>query len=502
MAVLDEEGRGHKIGMTQMGGEGAQWIGMSPFTEDRHYAQNLGDGTFFHSGSLAVRAAVAAGVTMTYKILYNDAVAMTGGQTPVGRVGVTELTHWLAMEGVKKVIVTTPDPAALAHARLHPLATVLHRDDTAQAQRELAAIDGVTALIHFDPCAAEERRLRSRGQRPALAESVWINSRVCEGCGDCADHATCMSLVHVETEFGTKMSVHQGSCNLDRSCVSGECPSFVVARHDGRGRGARPRAYPTPPTSLPDPPVRPWSGTTVLRMPGIGGTGVVTVSRITQMAAHLAGLHAAGIDQTGLAQKNGPVTSDVRLSSSPIEGDVHASPGSTDVLLGFDLLGAAGDDALSVASPERTVAVLNTAETPTASMLRHQRSSYPLASGLRARIARATRGGDMVCVDAQTIAEQLTGDHLAANLVLIGAAFQSGLLPFGAAELAEAVRLNGVDVEASLAAVAWGRAAVASPEAVRAALAPTAPGAGARRICDRPVSSLFGGTPRATAPRA
>jgi indolepyruvate ferredoxin oxidoreductase len=471
MAALDDEGRGHKIGMTQMGGEGAQWIGMSPFTEDRHYAQNLGDGTFFHSGSLAVRSAVASGVTMTYKILYNDAVAMTGGQTPVGRVGVPELTHWLAMEGVKKVIITTPDPGELAHTRLHPIATVLHRDETARAQRELARVDGVTALIHFDPCAAEERRLRTRGQRPALTESVWINSRVCEGCGDCADQATCMSLVHVETEFGTKMSVHQGSCNLDMSCVKGECPSFVIARHDPARRDAPPPSYPAPPSSLPDPPVRPWSGTTVLRMPGIGGTGVVTASRITQMAAHLAGLHAAGIDQTGLAQKNGPVTSDVRISSSPIHGDIHASPGGADVLLGFDLLGAAGDDALSVTSPERTVAVLNMAEVPTAAMLRHQRSAYPLSSGLRARIARTTRAAEMVCVDAQAMAEQLTGDHLAANLVLVGAAFQAGLLPFGAEELAEAVRLNGVDITASLAAIAWGRAAVASPEVVTTALA-------------------------------
>ncbi len=470
MAALDDEGRGHKIGMTQMGGEGAQWIGMSPFTDDRHYAQNLGDGTFFHSGSLAVRGAVAAGVTMTYKILYNDAVAMTGGQTPVGRVGVPELTHWLAMEGVKKVIITTPDPAELAHTALHSIATVVHRDETAHAQRELAAIDGVTALIHFDPCAAEERRLRNRGQRPALTESVWINDRVCEGCGDCADHATCMSLVHVETEFGTKMSVHQGSCNLDESCVKGECPSFVIARHDPALLEASSLSFPAPPTSLPDPPARPWSGTTIMRMPGIGGTGVVTASRITQMAAHLAGLHAAGIDQTGLAQKNGPVTSDVRISSSPIRGDVHASPGGADVLLGFDLLGAASDEALSVASPERTVAVLNVAEVPTATMLRHQRSPFPLASGLRARIARSTRANDMVCIDAQTMAEQLTGDHLAANLVLIGAAFQAGLLPFGTEELAEAVRLNGVDVSASLAAIAWGRAAVAWPDVVTAAM--------------------------------
>jgi indolepyruvate ferredoxin oxidoreductase len=208
-------------------------------------------------------------------------------------------------------------------------------------------------------------------------------------------------------------------------------------------------------------------------MPGIGGTGVVTASRIVQMAAHLGGLHAAGIDQTGLAQKGGPVTSDVRLSASPIVGDVHASRGGADLLLGFDLLGAAGDDALSVASPERTVAVLNMAEVPTASMLRHQGTPYPLAAGLRARIGRATRESDMVCIDAQAIAEQLTGDHQAANLVLVGAAFQAGLLPVRAAELEEAVRLNGVDVPASLAALAWGRAAVASPDAVATALAPT-----------------------------
>jgi indolepyruvate ferredoxin oxidoreductase len=472
MAALDDEGRGHKIGMTQMGGEGAQWIGMSPFTDDRHYAQNLGDGTFFHSGSLAVRGAVAAGVTMTYKILYNDAVAMTGGQTPVGRVGVPALTHWLAMEGVKKVIITTPDPTELAHADLHAIATVVHRDETTNAQHELARIDGVTALIHHDPCAAEERRLRNRGQRPALTESVWINPRVCEGCGDCAEHATCMSLVHVDTEFGTKMSVHQGSCNLDKSCIKGECPSFVVARHDPARAAATRPARPDPPADLPDPPAAPWTGSTVLRMPGIGGTGVVTASRIVQMAAHLAGLHAAGIDQTGLAQKGGPVTSDVRISSSPIVGDVHASREGADLLLGFDLLGAASDDALAVTSPARTVAVLNLAEVPTASMLRRQGTAYPLAAGLRARIARSTRGADMVCVDAQAIAEQLTGDHLAANLVLTGAAFQAGLLPFGAGELAEAVRLNGVDVAASQAAIAWGRAAVARPGDVAAALAP------------------------------
>ena len=475
MAAFDDAGRGHKVGMTQMGGEGAQWIGMAPFTEDPHYAQNLGDGTFFHSGSLAVRAAVAAGVTMTYKILYNDAVAMTGGQTPVGQVGVPELTHWLAMEGVRRVIVTTPEPDTYKGARLHPIASVMHRDDTARAQQMLAATEGVTALVHHDPCAAEERRLRHRGRRPPLKESVWINSRVCEGCGDCAEVSSCMSLVHVDTEFGPKMSVHQGSCNLDESCVRGECPSFVIARH-GAPPPTRARAFPSPPATLAPPATRPWTGETVIRMPGIGGTGVVTASRILQMAAHLDGLHAAGIDQTGLAQKGGPVTSEVRIAAVPIDGDVHAGPGRADLLLGFDLLGAAGDDALAVCSPERTVAVLNTAVVPTASMLRHQGTAYPLAAGLRTRIGRATRHDEMVCVDAQRMAEELTGDHQASNLVMLGVALQEGRLPVSADALAEAVRLNGVDVDASLAALRWGRAAVADPAAVQAALAP--PGAG------------------------
>ncbi|HWE65226.1 MAG TPA: indolepyruvate ferredoxin oxidoreductase family protein [Acidimicrobiales bacterium] len=475
MAAFDGEGRGHQVGMTQMGGEGAQWIGMAPFTEDRHYAQNIGDGTFFHSGSLAVRAAVASGVTMTYKILYNDAVAMTGGQTPIGQVGVPELTHWLAMEGVRRVVVTTPEPRQFDGADVHPIATVVHRDQMPEALRQLAATEGVTALIHHDPCAAEERRLRNRGQRPALTESVWINRRVCEGCGDCAEQSTCMSLVHVDTEFGQKMSVHQGSCNLDRTCVKGECPSFVIARHgpDGAsGATESTRSFPAPPTSLPAPTTRAWSGETVIRMPGIGGTGVVSASRIVQMAAHLGGLHAASIDQTGLAQKGGPVTSDVRLARNPISGDVHAGRGGADLLLGFDLLGAADDSALASASPQRTVAVLNLAEVPTAAMLRHQGTAFPLAAGLRARIARATRADEMVCLDAQAIAEQLTGDHLAANLVLIGAAFQAGWLPVGAAELAEAIALNGVNVEASQAALAWGRAAVAQPSLVADALAP------------------------------
>ena len=303
-----------------------------------------------------------------------------------------------------------------------------------RARASSARTPGVTALIHHDPSRGRRTAAAQPGQRPALSESVWINSRVCEGCGDCAEQATCMSLVHVDTEFGTKMSVHQGSCNLDMTCVKGECPSFVIARHRPGPRWRR--RFPRHRDPCPTPNTGRGRAPRSSACPGSEGQASSPRQRIMQMAAHLEGLHAAGIDQTGLAQKGGPVTSDIRISSSPITGDAHASPGGADLLLGFDLLGAAGDDALSVASPECTVAVVNVAEVPTASMLRHQGTTYPLFAGLRARIARATRADEMVCLDAQSIAERLTGDHLAANLVLVGAAFQAGLLPFGADALA------------------------------------------------------------------
>ncbi|MGV9377535.1 indolepyruvate ferredoxin oxidoreductase family protein [Nonomuraea sp. NPDC003707] len=454
MIALDGHGRGTQVGLTQMGGEGAQWFGLAPFTEDRHFVQNLGDGTFHHSGSLAIRAAVAAGVTMTYKLLYNDAVAMTGGQRAEGRLDVPALTHELAIEGVRRIVVTSPEPETYRGVRLAGIASVRHRDDLPEVEKELAALDGVTVLIHDDRCAAEERRLRKRGKLPTPTEKVVINERVCEGCGDCGEVSTCLSVQPVETEYGRKTRIHQASCNSDLSCLKGDCPSFLLVEPGT----VRRRQAPPPPAEVPEPASRPVEA--LIRMPGIGGTGVVTVSQILQMAAHLDGLYASGLDQTGLAQKGGPVVSDVRISARPLEGSVRATPGSADVLIGFDLLGAAAESNLATASPERTVAILNTAVVPTAAMVTG-RAAVPGHADAVARVESAARRVE--CLDAQGLSESLFGDHMPVNLLLLGAAYQHGCLPVSAAAVERAITLNGAAVEQNLAAFRWGRATVAAP---------------------------------------
>lgn len=480
MAAFDEHRRGHHVGLTQMGGEGAQWTGLAPFSGGQHFVQNIGDGTFFHSGSLAVRAAVAAGVDITYKILYNDAVAMTGGQRPVGRLAVVDLVRLLAVEGVSRVIVTTPEPGAYRGVDLGPIAEVRHRDGLQAAMAELREVSGVTVLLHDDGCAAEERRLRHRGRLAEPDTRVWINPAVCEGCGDCGEKSSCLSVVPIDTELGRKTAIHQGSCNHDRTCLEGDCPSFVLvkpSRSAGNGRRRTGVRVPDLPVPLSQPAVRRvvgGAGETLVRMPGIGGTGVVTASRILQMAAHLDGLYAAGLDQTGMAQKGGAVVSDVRIASRPINGAVRAGAGSADLLLGFDILGAAGDASLATADRRRTVAVVNTAVVPTsamvidpASLVRTERSRID-----RARIDRATKAADNLYLDAEWIAERLFADHLPANLVLLGAAYQHGCLPVSAEALEEAIRLNGTAAEVNEAALSWGRAAAIDPDAVIAALSP------------------------------
>jgi len=465
MVALDGMHRGHQIGLTQMGGEGAQWLGMAPFTDDRTFVQNIGDGTFHHSGSLAIRAAVAAGVTMTYKLLYNDAVAMTGGQRVEGKLDIPALTRVLALEGVRRIIVTTDDPGKYAGVELDPIASVRHRDRLAEAEKELAAVDGVTVLIHDDRCAAEERRLRKRGKLPTPAERVVVNERVCEGCGDCGDVSTCLSVQPVATEFGRKTRIHQSSCNSDFSCLKGDCPSFLLVEPGTRAR----REIPELPVELVEPRRRFEGSSTLLRMPGIGGTGVVTVSQILQMAAHIDGFHAAGLEQVGLAQKGGPVISDVRISSKPISGILRASRGTADVLIGMDIVGTAQPATLAVARPGHTVAVLNTAVVPTAAMVTNRVVPPNSVEDALERIAQVTR--DPLHVDAQWIAETLFGDHMPTNMVLIGAAYQHGVLPMSAAAIEEAIRLNGAAVENTLLAFRWGRAAALDPAAVKAALA-------------------------------
>lgn len=474
MVLLAPEGKGEVTGLTQMGGEGAQFAGVQPFLGDgtQHFVQNLGDGTFHHSGSLAIRFSVAAGTNVTYKLLYNDTVAMTGGQDVLGQLEIPELTRWLALEGVKRIIVTTEDTDRYRGVALDPIATVRPREELADAQAELARVAGVTVLLHDQGCAAEKRRLRKRGKVATPKQRIHINERVCEGCGDCGVKSSCLSVLPVETEFGRKTQIHQASCNLDFSCVKGDCPSFLEVRP---GKGKARKAWPAPPADLADPALRVPRHDFTVRMPGIGGTGVVTVSQIVQMAALLDGKHAFGLDQTGLAQKGGPVVSDVRIARNPIEGANKASAGAADLLLGLDLLGAANPRNLDVASAERTVAVVSTAAVPTAKMVRDTSVAFPRDRRNLAAIERSTRADDNVYFDAQALSEALFGDHMPTNLLLLGAAFQHGCLPVSAAAVEQAIRLNGAAVDKSLAAFAWGRAAISHPDVVDALLHPPLP---------------------------
>ena len=470
MLLLNPEGHGEITGITQMGGEGAQWIGMAPFTDDEHFVQNVGDGTFHHSASLAVRAAIAAGVNVTYKLLYNDAVAMTGGQAVEGNIPIPDLTRWLEIEGVKRIIVTTEDTSRYKGVSLSPIAEVRDRSEITAAQEELATEQGVTFLIHDQECAAEKRRKRKRGKLEEPPERVYINERVCEGCGDCGAKSSCLSVIPVETEFGRKTQIHQSSCNKDYSCLDGDCPSFLTVippRKDKRGRAAD---VPLPSVELRDPPRLFDESEFTLRMMGIGGTGVVTVGQVVGVAALLDGRHVAELDQTGLSQKGGPVVSDMHISREPLEGSNRVSSAGADLYLGFDVLGAASPKNLAVADPDRTVAVVSTTAVPTGAMVLDPSRDFPAVDGQLQAIDIVTRREHNVFLDAQHLAEKLFDDHMPANMLALGAAWQRGALPLPLWALEEAIRLNGAAVEKNLAAFAWGRACVADPDAVATAV--------------------------------
>jgi indolepyruvate ferredoxin oxidoreductase len=468
MVLLNPEGKGEITGITQMGGEGAQWIGMSPFTEDAHLVQNLGDGTFHHSGSLAVRAAIAAGVNITYKLLYNEHVAMTGGQAIEGQMNVPDLTRWLEIEGVKRIIITAEDPSRYRGVKLADIAEVRDRRELLASQQELARVEGVTVLIHDQECAAELRRKRKRGKAPEPAERVWINERVCEGCGDCGQKSSCLSVIPVETEFGRKTQIHQASCNKDYSCLEGDCPSFLTVV-PGERAGHR---TPALDAELPEPERLVTADEFAVRMMGIGGTGVVTVNQVLGMAALLDGLHVTGLDQTGLSQKGGPVVSDLRISSEPVAAASKTPAGSIDLYLGFDLLGAASEKNLVTADRERTVAVVSTHAIPTGRMVVDLNERFPELAAQLDRIDAVTRKDLNLYLDAQMLSERLFGDHMMSNTVALGAAYQRGMLPVSAESLEQAIRLNGAAVEKNLAAFHWGRAVVAAPDAVERATRP------------------------------
>jgi len=457
------------IGVTHMGGEGAQWIGVAPFTGTPHLFQNIGDGTLFHSGGLAINYAVASGTNITYKILYNSAVAMTGGQAAAGALPIPALTRRLEAEGVKKIIITTDDPTRYKGLTIASNADVWHRDRLLEAQSLLAGTPGVTALIHDQQCAAEKRRLRKRGKLADPNMRVFINERVCEGCGDCGKKSNCLSVQPVETEFGRKTQIHQSSCNKDYSCLLGDCPSFLTIEGLGQPKKRERRLTPLD-IDLPEPALKVPADDFAVHMMGIGGTGVVTVNQILGTAALLDGKHVRGLDQTGLSQKGGPVVSDLKISRKPIDVANKVSSGGADLYLGFDLLVATEASNLDKADPARTIAVASTSRIPTGQMVVDTGVHFPELSSLLMSIDRVTRKDPNVYLDATGMAEALFGDHMATNPIMIGVAYQAGALPITSASIEHAIRLNGVSVDMNLLAFRWGRAAVVDAKHVEAAV--------------------------------
>jgi len=444
---------------TQMGGEGATWIGQAPFTETQHVFQNLGDGTYFHSGILAIRAAIAAKVNITYKLLYNDAVAMTGGQPLDGELTVPELAEQLHGEGVARIAVVTDEPDKYPRTMLSmPGLTVHHRDDLEAVQLELRGVRGTSVLLYDQTCAAEKRRRRKLGTYPDPAKRVFINDAVCEGCGDCGVQSNCLSVLPKETELGRKRMIDQSACNKDFSCVKGFCPSFVTIE----GGGLRKRKADAAEASfavLPEPPPLPLEVPWNTVVTGIGGTGVLTVSSILGMAAHLEGKGCTVLNLSGLAQKFGPVVSHVRIARR--QEDIHAvrvAAGDADLLLGCDLVVTADEDPLAKVNIERSHAVVNAFESPTAAFTRDPDVVFPSAA-MKAKIEEEVGAAKTHFIDATALATALLGDAIAGNLFLLGYAYQKGLVPVAARAISRAIELNGVAVAFNRQAFEWGRRA-------------------------------------------
>lgn len=445
---------------THMGGEGASWIGIAPFTSQSHVFQNMGDGTYQHSGILGVRAAVAAGVNVTFKILYNDAVAMTGGQPVEGSPSVAQVTRQLAAEGAARVVVVSDEPDKYDAAQ-DPFAagvTIHPREELDAVQRVLREVPGVTALVYDQTCAAEKRRRRKVGKFPDPPKRLYINDRVCEGCGDCGVQSNCVSIVPLDTDFGRKRQIDQASCNKDYSCASGFCPSFVTI--DG---GRLRRAAPRDPGVVPAPPARiDEKGVTRLLVAGIGGTGVVTVSAILGMAARIEGVESAIYDVTGMAQKGGPVLGHVQLArdASLLASDRIPAAGA-DVLIALDLLVATMPEARSRLG-SGTTALANLDVAPTGAFTRAI-DALPDPAQLMERLRE--RAGRIESLPATQAATAAAGDPIDAGLLMLGFVVQRGLVPLRLESIEQAIRLNGVAVERGLAAFGWGRRLAADPGA-------------------------------------
>ncbi|MXP64785.1 indolepyruvate ferredoxin oxidoreductase family protein [Roseomonas sp. M0104] len=486
---------------SQMGGEGVPWVGQAPFTETRHVFANLGDGTYSHSGLLAIRQAVVAKVPITYKILFNDAVAMTGGQPVEGRLTVPQIVWQVRAEGVEQIVVVSDDPTRHAGSALPAGVPVRHRRDLDAVQRKLRDDAGVSVIVYDQTCAAEKRRRRKRGLMPDPARRVVINDRVCEGCGDCSAKSNCMSVVPVETAFGRKRAIDQSSCNKDYSCLEGFCPSFVTVE-GGMPRKGKALASDGPAeadggafASLPDPAVPPLEKPYGILVAGVGGTGVVTIGALLGTAAALEGKGITVLDMAGLAQKGGPVWSHVRVA--PRQDLLHASritAGEADLLLGCDIIVAAADDSLSKLHAGATRAVVNSdfsvtsdfvrtfaAQARTGDVATVRDPQFPLGA-MEEQIADATGPGRAEFVAGTRLATALLGDSIAANLFLVGYAYQKGLLPLSAASLLKAIEVNGAAVEMNQGAFLWGRRAALDLAAVERAAAPPEALAAPRRL--------------------
>jgi indolepyruvate ferredoxin oxidoreductase len=442
---------------TQMGGEGATWIGQAPFTDTPHIFQNLGDGTYFHSGQLALRAAVAAGVNITYKILYNDAVAMTGGQPIDGELRVDQLSQQIFAEGVQRIALVSDEPDKYPTRKTFaPIVTFHHRSELDAVQRELRECKGTSVIIYDQTCATEKRRRRKRGKLVDPQKRAFINPAVCEGCGDCSVKSNCLSVLPLETELGRKREIDQNSCNKDFSCVEGFCPSFVTV-HGGGLRKPEAVGANALFISLPEPKQpsleRPWN----ILLPGVGGSGVTTVGALLGMAAHLEGKGCSVLDQAGLAQKFGPVITHIRVAAK--QDDIFAvriAAGETDLLLGCDLVVAASEEALVKLNENIAHAVINSHEAATAEFTRNPDAQVPGAA-MREALIEAVGEGKTHFVDATRLATRLLGDSIAGNLFMLGFAYQKGFVPVSAEAIDKAIELNGVAVQLNQQAFLWGR---------------------------------------------
>ncbi|MBK9114477.1 MAG: indolepyruvate ferredoxin oxidoreductase family protein [Betaproteobacteria bacterium] len=457
---------------THMGGEGVPWIGQAPFTDERHIFANLGDGTYYHSGILAIRAAVAARVNLTYKILYNDAVAMTGGQPFDGPLTPAMIAKQVAAEGVARVVVVSDEPDKYPSGYFASDIRIRHRDDLDAVQRELRDTPGVTVLLYDQTCAAEKRRRRKRGKAPEPVERVFINELACEGCGDCGEQSNCVSLAPVETEFGRKRTVDLSTCNKDYSCLKGFCPSFVTVA--GGTVRKRPKADTLDFSRLPEPVLPSVADPYSILVTGIGGTGVVTIGALLGMAAHLEDKGGSVLDMTGLAQKNGAVVSHVRIAASPEKlYATRIAAGEASLVLACDILTGVGYEALAKMQRGVTRALVNTALVMPAQFTRDPDLRFPLGS-MEQEIKDAVGPGDAEFLDATKLATGLMGDSIATNLFMVGYAYQRGLIPVSEAAIVKAIELNGAAIESNTTSFKWGRLAAVEPARVAAAAIPRA----------------------------